>query len=274
MTVLDFGISKTAETGLTRPGTVLGTPTFMSPEQARALPLDKRSDLYSVAAMVFELVSGAPPFSGDDSGSVMQMHVDAPAPRITSVNPELPAALDEVMLKALHKDPTQRYQTAQSLWSALDSAFSGAGKTFRLYKKNTPIVPALAAEPEPDEAEGMSTASAGETRLLRRGRGRWLGSISLAKGWLLGAAAVALGAGLAAFALWSTPKRPTKTPPSAGSVATLPGAWIIDAGASAALIEPVDAGAVTASKTPDAGVTIADKSSEPPRRPPSTRKGR
>ncbi|WP_327360221.1 Stk1 family PASTA domain-containing Ser/Thr kinase [Streptomyces sp. NBC_01296] len=116
--VMDFGIARALQsdgTAMTRTGTVLGTPQYLSPEQALGRPADARSDLYSVGCMLFELVTGRTPFDGESTMSVLYQHVQQPAPAPSSFNPSLPAAVDTVVARALSKDPADRYEGAEAM---------------------------------------------------------------------------------------------------------------------------------------------------------------
>jgi len=125
--VLDFGIAKLSpELGVVGPGThsraLLGTPHYMSPEQARGRPVDARSDLYSVGVVLFEGVTGQRPFSADSIYDLLDLHVRVPPPAPSSLRPDLPPELDRVILRALAKEPEQRFQSASELSAALRAA--------------------------------------------------------------------------------------------------------------------------------------------------------
>jgi serine/threonine-protein kinase len=114
--VTDFGIARAGTSdGLTQTGSVMGTATYFSPEQAQGLPVDGRSDVYSLGVVLYEMVTGVVPFTGDSPVAVAYKHVReepmAPAQR----NPDVPAALEQIILIALSKDADQRYQTADDL---------------------------------------------------------------------------------------------------------------------------------------------------------------
>lgn len=116
--VMDFGIARALQsdgTAMTRTGTVLGTPQYLSPEQALGQPADARSDLYSAGCMLFELVTGRTPFDGESTMSVLYQHVQQPAPAPSSFNPSVPAAVDRVVARALSKAPSDRYESAEAM---------------------------------------------------------------------------------------------------------------------------------------------------------------
>jgi eukaryotic-like serine/threonine-protein kinase len=116
----DFGLAKTAESsGVTRTGTVMGTPATMSPEQARGQKTDERSDIFSAGAVLFELFTGQLPFQGDHPAAVLYQVVHEEAPALSRFRPGTPPALEQIVSKALKKDPCERYQTAAGLASDL-----------------------------------------------------------------------------------------------------------------------------------------------------------
>jgi len=120
----DFGLAKLmGESGQTITGAVVGTPLYMSPEQIQGKTVGPRSDLYSLAVVLYELCTGAPPFTGDSMTAIMMRHLsEAPAAPDT-INPQLPAALSPVLLKALAKDPADRYPNAATFTAAVAGAF-------------------------------------------------------------------------------------------------------------------------------------------------------
>jgi serine/threonine protein kinase len=128
VTVMDFGIAKAATlTGLTTTGQIFGTPEYMSPEQAKgADEPDARSDIYSLGVVVFEMLTGVVPFSGTTPLSIMVSHANKPPPRLSEINPDVPPAVEAVLLKALAKRPEGRYSQAGELSRALAEAFEAA----------------------------------------------------------------------------------------------------------------------------------------------------
>ena len=114
--VTDFGIARAGTSdGLTQTGSVMGTATYFSPEQAQGLAVDGRSDVYSVGVVLYELVCGVAPFVGDSPVSVAYKHVrEEPIPP-SRRNPDVPPALEQIIMSALAKDPDHRYQSADDL---------------------------------------------------------------------------------------------------------------------------------------------------------------
>jgi serine/threonine protein kinase/tetratricopeptide (TPR) repeat protein len=122
--VSDFGLAKsldTEKTGMTRVGEVLGTPRYMSPEQAESKPADHRSDLYSLGIILYEMATGEVPFGGESSLQVMFQHVQQAPKDPRLVNPDVPEFLAAIILKCLEKDPERRYQSATELLHDLES---------------------------------------------------------------------------------------------------------------------------------------------------------
>lgn len=120
--VTDFGIARSsAVAGLTAVGEVVGTPQFMSPEQAAGDTLDGRSDLYSLGVVAWYALTGKPPFEATSSGAVMAMHLTQPLPPLAPLRPDLPRVLVDVVERSLAKDPAKRFQTGEELVSALDA---------------------------------------------------------------------------------------------------------------------------------------------------------
>jgi serine/threonine protein kinase len=117
----DFGLAKILGGGghITRSGIGMGTPDYMSPEQAQGLPGDGRADLYSLGATLYEMVTGRPPFKADSLMGVVVKHITKPPPPPGQFNPNLPKALESAILKALAKNPASRFQTAEAMVAAV-----------------------------------------------------------------------------------------------------------------------------------------------------------
>jgi serine/threonine protein kinase len=121
--LVDFGVANlrqtTDETRLTGPDQFVGTVSYAAPEQLTAGAVDGRSDIYSLAAVVFEMLTGRPPFVGDDVMTIVAGHLSTPAPRIRSLRPDVPHWLDAAVARGLAKTPSERFQTAAEFGEAL-----------------------------------------------------------------------------------------------------------------------------------------------------------
>src|SRR5580698_5474221 len=116
--IADFGIAKMNLANLTIPGRALGTPAYMSPEQLEGEPVDKRSDLFSLGAILYHMVTGYGPFQGNSATTVCFKVANHDPLRATAIDPDLPPELDSVIARAMAKDPALRYQ--RGLEFALD----------------------------------------------------------------------------------------------------------------------------------------------------------
>ncbi|HUH03724.1 MAG TPA: serine/threonine-protein kinase [Kofleriaceae bacterium] len=128
--VLDFGIAKLTESddkrsAKTRTGAVMGTPTYMSPEQCRgAGEVDQRTDIYALGCILFEMLTGRPPFLGEGWGEIIAAHLTEAAPRVRTLEPSVSADVDEVVDRLLSKRPEQRLQTMDEVRRAFGGRFS------------------------------------------------------------------------------------------------------------------------------------------------------
>ncbi len=156
--LLDFGIAKLVGADQVRPNktkanTILGTPAYMAPEQCRGGggPIDARADLYAVGCILFQMLTGRPPFQAAGDGELMAMHIYEPPPRLSSLAPKLPVELDALLAKLLIKDPNDRIPSAAFALAALERA-----PIETLYIE-IPLVDAFkAVEPVSDEPGGRS----------------------------------------------------------------------------------------------------------------------
>jgi eukaryotic-like serine/threonine-protein kinase len=175
-TVMDFGIAKmTTSTRLTATGQTMGTVRYMSPEQVRGGDLDLRTDLYSLAASLYESLTGATPFDGDSHFEIMTAHLSKPAPGFGDRAPGVPPALEKLVLAALAKAPADRPPTAAAFREALEAILDG----------KTPALPLPSTVPTRADLPAPPT---------RRARGP-------ARGLALGLAGLVV-AGAAATAVW------------------------------------------------------------------------
>jgi serine/threonine-protein kinase len=120
--VADFGIARAGSSEITQTGSDLGTAQYLSPEQAQGMPVTAASDLYSVGAMLYEALTGQVPFDADTPVAVALKQVSEQPRPPSELNPKVPPALDAVVLKALAKDPANRFTSADDFLRALDSA--------------------------------------------------------------------------------------------------------------------------------------------------------
>ncbi|WP_369257354.1 Stk1 family PASTA domain-containing Ser/Thr kinase [Geodermatophilus amargosae] len=126
--VMDFGIARAVSDSaatMTSTAAVIGTAQYLSPEQARGEAVDARSDVYSLGCLLYELVTGAPPFTGDSPVSVAYQHVREDPRLPSSVNPAIPPELDAIVMKAMSKNPANRYQSAAEMRNDLLRALAG-----------------------------------------------------------------------------------------------------------------------------------------------------
>jgi beta-lactam-binding protein with PASTA domain/tRNA A-37 threonylcarbamoyl transferase component Bud32 len=126
--VMDFGIARAvadAQSTMTATAAVVGTAQYLSPEQARGETVDSRSDVYSTGCLLFELLTGRPPFVGDSPVSVAYQHVREQAPRPSSFDADLPPEIDAIVMKALAKRVEDRYQSAAAMKEDIDRFLAG-----------------------------------------------------------------------------------------------------------------------------------------------------
>jgi eukaryotic-like serine/threonine-protein kinase len=208
--LMDFGVAhvETSTSVMTTAGQIFGSPSYMSPEQVSGAEVDSRSDLYSLAVVAYEVLTGQRPFQGNSLTSIIyKVMSEVPAPP-RQWNSTLPARYDEVFGRALAKDPTRRYSTGSEFLAALDFKELDAALASVLDPAPAPVIRA-----QPKKTESSTTATlAGDpvsARLARdaAARGAAAGSSNPTRLWLGAAGAVAVGA-LAFFLL----RHPSDTP--------------------------------------------------------------
>ena len=163
--IMDFGIAKIEASTLTATGQFLGTPLYMSPEQAMARPLDGRSDVFSLGSVLYEMLTGAAPFVGDSvTGILLQVMSHEPAPPSSLVG-AIPPSIDAVLSRCLAKDPVGRYADAGALARDLGDILEG--RTSAATFADT-VLSDLAPPPAPGAAVGVTPIArpAPETRIL------------------------------------------------------------------------------------------------------------
>jgi eukaryotic-like serine/threonine-protein kinase len=157
--VADFGIARAlgaAEDGLTQTGMSVGTPAYMSPEQATGDPtLDARSDIYSLGAVLYEMLAGEPPYSGPTVQAMLMKRLSEPVPSVRSGRPAIPEAVDLAVRKSLAVVPADRYATAAEFAQALEQAVSAtSGAT-------AAVTPAAAVQVKPGRRKRVTVVLAG-----------------------------------------------------------------------------------------------------------------
>ncbi|MGC4808408.1 Stk1 family PASTA domain-containing Ser/Thr kinase [Micromonospora sp. DT233] len=158
--VMDFGIARALASGvttMTQTSAVIGTAQYLSPEQARGEAVDARSDVYAAGCVLFELVCGHPPFVGDSPVSVAYQHVRETPPTPSDINPDVTPAIDAIVLKALSKNPLNRYQSAGEMRA--DMLRAAAGRPVLA----TPVMQEAETAPMAAAASGYPTQVGGAT---------------------------------------------------------------------------------------------------------------
>lgn len=121
--IVDFGLAaaaSSADSRITRTGILVGTPTYMAPEQVRARAIDQRTDIYSLGVLLYEVFVGRPPYKGEDHLATLFQHVEGKAVPAHQANPKISEALSEVIMKAMALNPDQRYQTAEEMMKDIE----------------------------------------------------------------------------------------------------------------------------------------------------------
>ena len=260
--LLDFGIAKlvSEQSGRTRTGTPIGTPQYMSPEQARGVHVDVRTDVYSFGAMTYEMLTGSPPFEGASVMDILLKQIsEAPHPPSSRV-PELGAAVDTAVLRMMNKDPEQRPRT---LMQAVEELAAASGTPIESaavsIDPNVRVASARTVQATPMASGPPQTLVGATTELAPPTRSRWVAFAAAA-----GAAVLAAALVVVAFAHRSTPT-------SGGGVtvsvtATTSATLVPSASATATTSTPqVEAEPrVSAPRTKAGGTTIKTAASSPP----------
>ncbi|MGE3288751.1 MAG: Stk1 family PASTA domain-containing Ser/Thr kinase [Pseudonocardia sp.] len=202
--VMDFGIARALGEGqnVTQTAAVIGTAQYLSPEQARGEQVDARSDVYAAGCVLYELLTGEPPFTGDTPVAVAYQHVREDPKRPSDVNSDVPPALDAVVLKALSKNPANRYQSAAEMRSDLVRVRSG----------QAPLAPMVMSEEE--RTALLTSGPAPATRRLNGGRAsaQWVDDAAPRRRTGLLAAAAGAALALVAIVAWLILSEPPAPP--------------------------------------------------------------
>ncbi|MFF4891607.1 Stk1 family PASTA domain-containing Ser/Thr kinase [Micromonospora chersina] len=266
--VMDFGIARALASGattMTQTSAVIGTAQYLSPEQARGEAVDARSDVYAAGCVLFELLCGHPPFVGDSPVSVAYQHVREQPPTPSTINPDVNPAVDAIVLKALSKNPLNRYQSAGEMRADLLRAAAGRPVLA------TPVMPAEETMPMAPAGAGggyqqtqvmgpqtrqQAPARVGDAR--KRKSSAWVIATFAALGVL---AVIAL-----ATALWlnQTGAEKVSVPPLQGKSQAVATADLQRAGLRVTLGEPVLSSDCTkntvAAQNPQSGASVAKNS--------------
>src|SRR5438132_7049356 len=156
--VTDFGIARSGTSQMTEAGSIIGTAQYLSPEQARGTMVDQRSDLYSVGIVLYEMLTGSVPFTGDTPLEIAMKHLSTTPEPPSEKRPEVPHELDMVVLRALAKHPDDRYQSAQEMDADLARITKGAGVSRETEEAATAIL------------SGTALAAAAPTQVIPRTR--------------------------------------------------------------------------------------------------------
>ena len=198
----DFGIAKAAwDSKLTQTGTRVGTPAYMAPEQARGQAVGPWTDVYALGVVLYEMVTGRPPFQGN-TDAVLYQHVHEPPPPPRRLNPALPPVAERVILRALAKDPARRYRTA----GELAAAFQRAVEPVTRVAQPVPVTP--------------QTPGAGRVRPVTPTRRPLSSRQIVTLAGIAGATLIALVLALSSMAHWLQPVLPPTVTPSPGITPT------------------------------------------------------
>ncbi len=203
----DFGIAKLLESAsprLTQTDAIMGTPAYISPEQAQGNHVDQRSDIYSLGIILYEMVTGSVPFTAETPLAVLFKHISDPLPPPSLVKPDIPPSIEQVLLKALAKDPKDRFATATEFLAAWNRALETRETAQRMPEVTVPpSLPNVGVQTQPKSTTMTGAASTAGMPAA------WIGGCLIAACAIFGLGGVAL----MASNLW-TSSPPSPLPPT------------------------------------------------------------
>ena len=156
--VTDFGIARAGTSQMTEAGSIVGTAQYLSPEQARGTDVDQRSDVYSLGIVLYELLTGTVPFNGDTPVEIAMKHLSAVPEPPSTRRPDVPRDLDLIVMRALAKDPADRYQSAEEMDADLERFARGAAVSSETEESATQV---MRLPPEPYAATAATMITPG-----------------------------------------------------------------------------------------------------------------
>ena len=229
--VMDFGLARalSADSSLTASGAVLGTPLYMSPEQAEGKKVDLRTDIYALGATLYHMICGRPPFQGDTPLSTLLKHLTEPLPSPRDLDPDLPEPVCAIIHKMMAKQPEERYQTCEEVLTDLDAFREASGE--QTTHPIRPIRPISPMPPSGPEADSIDLDAATSPARSYGDRTTWRDGIAGAAAAKPGEArsprkrlALIIVPVAVLFVLFVLSKRPTQERPSARQAPTAPSA--------------------------------------------------
>jgi serine/threonine-protein kinase len=270
--VLDFGLAKSlvADTSsvVTHTSAVLGTPLYMPPEQIEGRPSDQRADLYSLGCILYQMLSGRPPFLGDTVNVVLSAHISDPAPPLPAT---VPAALAQMVERLMHKDPARRMRSAREAREAMQAILEGGTlpSAFEITHDTTPDIRLPSVETGPvalavtDPAHAATPPSQASSLGVGARTARWVAPVAL----LAAGAAIALGILVVVRTRDDRKPAPPAVQPVPAPVAEPADAMPIAEPDAASLTTTV----VVDAAAPVDAATVTTKRQRPPRRKPAVK---
>jgi len=172
--VMDFGIARAGASQMTETGSIIGTAQYLSPEQARGAPVDQTSDIYSTGVVLYELLTGTVPFTGDTPVEIAMKHLSQTPEPPSAKRPDVPRDLDYVVLRALAKDPAERYRNAEEMDADLDRIARGSVVSAETAEAATSVLSRPSGLDEPTSVQApVRTPSGRPYEPAPRRRARW-----------------------------------------------------------------------------------------------------